>query len=243
MFDPAIAEREIQVWSLSLSVSSEAGEEFGRVLSADERERVARFRLPQLKERFTAAHGALRHLLGAYLGQSPGTIRFEYGAQGKPRIDSPLCFNMSHSDDRLVVAIAHGADIGIDIERCRANEQMEQIARDYFSPEEAGHVLSAPPAQRPRTFLSVWTRKEAFTKAVGCGLGCALTSFSISPLAHEPAPVVRLDESARHEEKWMTRGILKDPDYVAGLAYHEPAVIRCHEQTISAETLLCLNKA
>ncbi|CAA9549445.1 MAG: hypothetical protein AVDCRST_MAG19-668, partial [uncultured Thermomicrobiales bacterium] len=55
-------------------------------LSADERERAGRFRADRDRGRFVAARGLLREILGRYLGREPGSLRFRYGAHGKPTL-------------------------------------------------------------------------------------------------------------------------------------------------------------
>jgi 4'-phosphopantetheinyl transferase len=77
---------------------------------------------------------------------------------------------VSHSDDLMLVALAHGRDLGVDLEFMRTNVPFETLAERYFEPEDAWRVRTVPPAERTRTFYEVWTSTEARLKASGEGL-------------------------------------------------------------------------
>ena len=59
--------------------------------------------------------------MGAYLGLPPAELRFAYGPMGQPRLlnsaaDVDLRFNLSHSCDLLLVGVARGRSVGVDLE-------------------------------------------------------------------------------------------------------------------------------
>jgi len=60
-------------------------------LACDERNWSARFRFERDRQRFIAAHGVLRDLLGRYLETQPGGIRYVYNAFGKPVFGGLKC--------------------------------------------------------------------------------------------------------------------------------------------------------
>ena len=70
----------------------------------------------------------------------------------------------------MLVALAHGRSLGVDLECMRANVPFETLAEHYFEPEDAWRVRTLPPAERSRTFYEVWTSTEARLKASGEGL-------------------------------------------------------------------------
>src|SRR5215468_1627086 len=119
-----LARDEVHSWCFRLDVPPETSACLYATLTGDERNRSARLRLEGDRQRFIVAHGMLRELLGRYLGAHPGQIRFVYNAFGKPDLPPdfgpPLKFNLSHSADLALVAIAAHADIGVDLERIRA---------------------------------------------------------------------------------------------------------------------------
>src|SRR3979409_2142049 len=65
-----------------------------------------------------AAGGALRDVLAAYLETSPEAIRIVDGAHGKPELaGGELHFNLSHSGDVGLVAVAAEREVGGDVQR------------------------------------------------------------------------------------------------------------------------------
>ncbi len=109
----------VQCWCVRLDVAPPP-ETYYATLSDDERNRSARFRFEPDRRRFVVAHGVLRDLLGRYLGTDPGQIRFVYNAFGKPELHpefgSRLTFNLAHSGDLALIAIARDAWVGVDVE-------------------------------------------------------------------------------------------------------------------------------
>lgn len=154
------------------------------VLDALERRRAERLVQPLHRRRFVAAHGFLRHLLAAYLGCAPRALRFATGATGKPWVVEPAVphcgFNLSHSGDLAVVAIARDQRIGIDIECADPMADMERLVMRFFAASEAQGWRALASAQRTAGFFRLWTRKEAFMKATGAGLALGLDQVVVS---------------------------------------------------------------
>lgn len=150
-------------------------------LSADERARAARFVRDVHRRRFTAAHMALRELLAQHTGRAAAELQFASGPFGKPALrGQPTCaFNMSHSDELAVYAVATDGDIGVDVERLREMPDTDMLARHNFTPAEQEQLGRAPASARALTFLYGWTRKEACLKAIGCGLQVEPYTFEV----------------------------------------------------------------
>jgi 4'-phosphopantetheinyl transferase len=166
-----------RVWMLALdSWPDSAALE---TLSPAERERAQRFRFEHLRRRHLASHVALREALAEFNGEPEASQQFVEGPFGKPALVSQRCaFNMSHSDDVAVIAVAPQGEIGVDVELLRPVKDGLEIARRNFTPAEHQQLLAAPAEQRDLVFMRIWTRKEACLKAVGSG-------FSIAPACFE----------------------------------------------------------
>lgn len=162
-------------------------------LSADERGRAERFVFEVHRRRFTAARGLLREVLGGELGTPPAAVRFDYGPRGKPALaydlETELRFNVSHAQERAILAIARGLELGVDIEAVRQSIDHAAIAKRFFSPKERDALLALPEAARADAFFTIWTRKEAYVKLLGGGLLIPLDSFDVS--LGEPARLLR----------------------------------------------------
>lgn len=147
------------------------------LLSAEERDRAARFAFPRDRDRFVAGRARLRAILGGYLGEAPGAVRFRHGAWGKPEVDGPS-FNLSHSGDRAMLAVAWDVPVGADIEAVRVVES--DLAQRAFAPGERRALAALPAEEQAAAFLRGWTRKEAYLKARGTGLSTELSSFEVT---------------------------------------------------------------
>jgi 4'-phosphopantetheinyl transferase len=163
-------------------------EQARRWLSAAEQARYGRFRHDADREMFLLGRTMARTLVGRALGIAPDAWPWQEGPRGRPEIgwpDATVSFNVAHSGDVVVCAIAHGAPVGIDIEdRHRARLDRALVDR-YCSRDEAADVNAAGEGWRDR-FLKYWTLKEAYLKATGLGIAVHLAdlSFSISPGGH-----------------------------------------------------------
>ncbi len=215
------AEGEVRVWLVRIG---EHARDDGS-LSAFERERAARLRFDEDCRRYVAAHVALRRVLGAASGREPRALVFDVGEHGKPSLadDAGLFFNLSHSGERALIAVTRIARVGVDVERARPFERMEDVARRFFSPAEVEALLALPPHERATAFFRCWTRKEAYVKALGEGLGHALDRFAVSLDAGAGARFVSFDEEPGALGRWSLVDLDVDAGYAGALALESPA--------------------
>ena len=170
---PRLLPGEIHIWRAPLDNAARlAGAE--AVISRDESLKAGRFAFAPDRDRFIAAHGALRMVLASYLAADPCALEFKIGLSGKPALVqtfTDLRFNLSHSGDLALIAVTRGRDVGVDVELVQDDIAFEQIVEHYFDPAEAWSLRTAPPTARVSRFFDLWTRKEACLKAEGSGLG------------------------------------------------------------------------
>lgn len=210
---------EIHVWTATLDREAEAFRELEATLSPDERARAERFHFARDRQRFVAARGLLRSLLGKYLRQAPASLEFSYGPYGKPSLlgahaASGLSFNLAHSADLAVYAISRQRNLGVDVEQIKPESSGEDLARRYFSAREVSDLQTLPPEARVEAFFNCWTRKEAYLKATGMGLQTPLDSFSVSLLPGEPAQFL-----AGVEARWHLAAFHPAEGYAAAVVY------------------------
>lgn len=156
--------------------------DYQAVLSVDERERAARLRFDDARERYVLGRGWLRHILAERLQRPAAEIRFRYGERGKPGLDhdTPLTFNLAHSGDYLLLALAENVSLGVDIEAFRPQPHLRTMARDNFSTKEQAALFALPADEQLAAFYRIWTRKEAYIKATGDGFSLPLTDFDVT---------------------------------------------------------------
>jgi phosphopantetheinyl transferase len=148
--DPGI---ELHLWHARLGSRAWPGP---AGLPRTERERADRLLREDARRRWVAARWALRSVLGGYLGQEPAAIELDLAERGKPRLadaDAALRFNLSHSGELALIAIAAGREVGVDVQRI---------------------------GPRPGAFYAEWTRREAIAKCHGAGLGAPLPEAPVA---------------------------------------------------------------
>ncbi len=193
-------------------------------LSGEERERAARFHFERDRGRYTVCRSVLRELLAGYLDAAPEGIEFRYGPAGKPELtEGSLRFNVSHSHDLALIAMARERELGVDIERVRAGVEREGIAERFFSPGEVAELRAVAVEERDEAFFRCWTRKEAYVKARGGGLSIPLDSFDVT-LGRERAVLSRAVDAKR----WTLTTLDPAPGYAAALVVEGSAErLRC----------------
>jgi 4'-phosphopantetheinyl transferase len=165
-----VSAAEIDLWSAQLDAAEWPAADR---LPADERERAARLHSPLARKRWVAARWALRGVLGRYLNEDPAEIELRLAEQGKPMLaapSAPLRFNLSHSGDRALVAVAWEREVGVDIERIAPRRNLTALAHRALEPAEAEAIEEMPQGDRLAAFLAAWTRREAIAKCLGTGL-------------------------------------------------------------------------
>jgi 4'-phosphopantetheinyl transferase len=213
---------DVHIWRVSLTPSNTPIDLAGACLSPDEQERARRFHFDHDRERFILAHEALRRILAQYLDILPMAIEFGYGEQGKPNLEplstpSGLSFNLSHSGDWSLIAIAVSRDIGVDVEQLRPNIDLERIARRFFSSSEVNALFALAPELRLEAFYRCWTRKEAYIKARGGGLSIPLGSLDVALEPNKPAALLAVRDNAENAGNWSLLNIDLDEGYQAAL--------------------------
>lgn len=176
--------RAVEVWQVDVSPGSDAARRRIAATTGAERERAAGLRPAGHSERWLAARGALRTVLGGRLGVAPVAVEFTTGPHGKPGLlGAELQFNLSHAGDIALIAVAD-VEVGVDVERlarsaravARALTDGERAALGATPPE----LRAAPPPHLHLELLRIWCRKEALAKAMGTGLGWAPERFDTS---------------------------------------------------------------
>ena len=209
------------IWLLDLDGADADPAAALALLSGDEQARAGRFVFDVHRRRFVTGRAALRTLLGERLGCAPRELRFAYGPAGKPALDGggTTRFNVSHSDRYAIVAIATGAELGVDIERVRPLRDMDLVADRVFSAGEREALGQVPPDRKAEAFFAGWTRKEAYIKARGDGLGHPLDQFAVTIAPGEPAQLSAVGDGDPSEiARWSLEGLPPGPGYVAALS-------------------------
>ncbi len=207
---------------VSLDLPLPMVESLWRVLSPDERARAAAFRLEAHLARFVAARGLLRAVLARHLERAPASLVFGYGPWGKPFLadekgPNGLRFNLSHAGRVMLVALARGGEVGVDVEVPRPGVAPERVAEAAFSQSEKAALVALPESDRDAAILRGWTRKEAVIKATGLGVALAPDRVEVS-LAPHAAALIRIDGDRRRAKRWSLHHLVLGEGHVGALA-------------------------
>jgi 4'-phosphopantetheinyl transferase len=211
---------EVHVWRARLD---RPAAEYARLLSSDEQARADRLRFEHLQRRFIVGRGTLRVILGRYLNVLPEEIEFEYRPNGKPVLSSgllhsALCFNLSHSDEMLLLAVTYHRSVGIDLETIHPDLDVKNLAERFFSPAERAELEALPSDKKLDSFFSGWTCKEAYLKARGEGLTYPLDQFSVSMDCDKPAKLLDVKDDPGELSRWSFHTLAPAPGYIGALA-------------------------
>ncbi|MFP1746935.1 4'-phosphopantetheinyl transferase family protein [Lonsdalea quercina] len=155
------------------------------------------------------AEGILRGLLAPLCRVLPHKLTFARTPLGKPFLPRhpQLHFNLSHTEAAFAFAIAQDGAVGVDVEGNRGRvEHKRGVAKRFFHPDEACWLDQYCDEEAYiQAFIRLWTRKEAYLKALGLGLSKPLDSFSC--LARENGRIQVVDDSrpanAQMKEVWF----------------------------------------
>lgn len=218
-----LVENEVHVWRASLEAPLSTVYGLQSILSEEEVRRAMQFRFEKDRRHWIVAHGILRRLLGQYLYIDPHEVRFMTNAYGKPFTVYPphgsrLQFNLSHSADLALFAVAYDRHVGVDIEYMRADVDCEALAQYHFSANECAALSTLPAAARQEAFFHCWSRKEAYIKARGEGLSIPLGEFDVSLAPGEPAALLESRENPQATAQWSLRALAPGGRYAGAVA-------------------------
>ncbi len=194
-------------------------------LSPDERSRHERFLDAGAALEFVTGRALLRSRLAALAGTDASAWAIGAGTHGRPFAVGPagaptVSFNLSHTRGRVVLAVGHRDELGVDVEALDRRVDVLAVAHRYFSADEVRALHALPATLHRERFLTLWTLKEAYLKARGVGLGLPLGAFGFSfrggrarvrfeaPIVDDPAAwcFATLDLDASHRVAVAQRG-------------------------------------
>jgi 4'-phosphopantetheinyl transferase len=214
---PTRAGINAHLWCVALDIDADL-DQFAAKLSKGERDRAAGFFFERDRKRFVVARSALRSILAARVGIPAEELEFEYGPRQKPALAAwcrvaDLRFNLSHSQGLALVALTHGHEIGVDLERVRDLDDANALATREFSGGESAVFEVLPLDTRNEAFFRAWVRKEAFLKATGEGLNRALADIEVTFAPHELARIIAVGGDDSASQRWTMNSLMPCTGY------------------------------
>lgn len=169
----SLQQDEVHIWQVDLRKHQPSL--LYPTLSTEEKLKAQRYSRAHHENRFVIVRSILRQLLADYLNQSPQRIEFSYTIHGKPLVEG-IQFNVSHSQERALIAIARSEFVGIDIEYKRPIQNVSSLCARFFSQVECETICARPQIEWLPAFFDLWVRKEASAKALGMPLFALLAA-------------------------------------------------------------------
>ncbi len=178
-----MSDNVIKLWQGDVTAQESDYPRYWLRLGQAEQKQSANFQNKQIRQRFVEIHGRLREILGDVVNEDPAELRIHRAQYGKPYLaDYPgLSFNLSHTGNKMAVAVAHHCELGVDIEHCKPRPNLAALVEKCFAEEEMDFWRQLPDTQKTQAFYRFWTRKEAFVKATGRGIALGLKHCVINP--------------------------------------------------------------
>jgi len=176
------------VWRSSLPADAHAA---AVLLDEDDRARCATYARSADRARFVGGRVLARRAVAAELGCDPREVRLDArcavcgGAHGRPRVLGPgeglLDLSIAHASERVLVAVARGCAVGVDVERIGPFEDLATAGAGVLAAAERAVLVALPARARGAAFFGYWTRKEALLKATGQGLAIEPATVHVTP--------------------------------------------------------------
>ena len=123
---------------------------------------------------------------------------------GRPFISDDIDFSISHADNYVMCAVSKTTRVGIDVEKMR-----DICIDDYSISLSDKELQDLTNSTNPISdFFSLWTKKEAISKANGKGLAILLPEMEIGS-----------DTATCGQTVWNLKELLVDTEYVAHIAF------------------------
>jgi 4'-phosphopantetheinyl transferase len=212
---------EVHFWSVRLDGLLRAEiQTVEQVLSGDEQDRAQRMTSREHRRRWVVSRFALRDILARYCGAAAHDITFRYGPNGKPEVATdksvgPIRFSLSHSEELAVYAVA-GEPLGVDLERHRPLP-VEDLASRFLSDAEAAAVARERGEAASQLFITCWTRKEAYLKAIGVGLSGSLRDFDVDLQPTAERALIAHRGDVREPDRWSLLSPVTEPGFAAAI--------------------------
>ena len=149
-------------------------------IGKEEQDRADKFVHEKDRTTYISCHAILRLLLSGKLNISPLEITYLNGVYNKPMLPGdPVFFNITHTGQSFAIVISDSFEAGIDMESINREMNFRGIIKSFFSKSESEFILEEPDKASDR-FFKLWTRKEAFLKALGTGIADNLKGVEVS---------------------------------------------------------------
>jgi len=166
---------QVHFWIARVASAYGDSKKAGSPLSEAEIQRSDRFFSPSDRNIYLHSHALLKDILGVYTKMKFRELTLACGPRGKPFLRNAEeralpNFNMSTAGDMTFIGISSEFDVGVDIEHIGRMPLSQSDMLHVLTQSEQSYLGNVKGHMRQERFLAIWTIKEAYLKAKGCGL-------------------------------------------------------------------------
>lgn len=178
------SQQDVHLWLICVNPSVAPGDIHWSCLDDEERQRARRFHADLDRWQYVKAHCWLRHMLGVFIGKQPREVALIHRAKSKPLLapfgkPMSLHFSLSHTSGYIGIVISRCYEVGVDVENIQPFPNPQNF-KLVLHPAERDWLYGLRDTERGREFFRIWTAKEAYSKALGIGLGLPFSDLSIN---------------------------------------------------------------
>ncbi|MFF3329618.1 4'-phosphopantetheinyl transferase family protein [Streptomyces sp. NPDC002888] len=176
-------------------------EEERRFLLGRDWARYSKLTGEQMRDRFLATRLLIRHTAAVALGTEPNSLELSYGLNGRVHLRGydQIDVSLSHTGDLLLCGITSLGVIGVDTEPLTRRLSGRDVETLMCTGPERLRLVATPDGERNGLLLTLWTLKEAYSKALGQGLRFPFTEFGFrreaGPGSPDDAETILLERS------------------------------------------------
>lgn len=213
-----LAENTTHIWRVKITEQLTNISYFQSLLNADEITMAQSYFFRKNSHCSIISRACLRILLGNYLKCDPYSIILHKNKYGKLFLsaESDFFFNVSHTNEFILYAFTRMVPIGIDIEDTQRNIEFLDVAKLFFTEGEVEKLNRLSGDDLRSAFFRVWTKKEAFIKAVGKGMSLLLKQFEVTVLLDEFPSIISINEKAQHD--WSLESFIPETGFQAAFS-------------------------
>jgi len=220
-----LADNEIHIWWLSLlSLSDEQMSLTHGLLNDRQKDKYKRRSTTQLQHAYLAGRYYLYKLLASYTDCQPHEIELNYNRLNKPSLktshsdDDHIEFNFTDTSVKNEIfglfAFCRNKAVGVDLESLsRSGTNIAKIAKRRFTTQELDYVQDAQGNINKHKSLAIWTRKEAYGKAIGQGINFQMNERNLVGDQHCQYGF------SDHQQQWQLYQIQPTENFIASVVH------------------------
>lgn len=230
----SLGSSELHLWWLPLTINEQQKQLTLGLLNERQRNKYQQRSSKGLQNAYLAGRYFLLTLLATYSNREPTEIKLTYSRLNKPSLvtknsETPMNkdsngnihFNFTDTSNNNksygLFAFCREHQVGVDLESCSRPSEFEKIAHRRFTPTELDYATNNHGKLDPQRCLAIWTRKEAYGKAIGKGINFQMNEQNLVSDNFNNEPFNYKFNDGDHD--WRLLQVQPDPRFIASVVH------------------------